>query len=115
MRIFLTGGTGFIGSHLLAELLRAGHEVVALRRCGSEPVIQLDQQPCWLERSLFQLTVKELAQVDVVVHLASAGVSPQLEGARADQCGGRPAPHPAGPSSGCAALYRSRNLFRIRI
>jgi uncharacterized protein YbjT (DUF2867 family) len=32
MRIFLTGATGFIGSHVLALALKAGHEVVALVR-----------------------------------------------------------------------------------
>lgn len=32
MRIFLTGGTGFIGAALLQELLQAGHDVDALAR-----------------------------------------------------------------------------------
>jgi nucleoside-diphosphate-sugar epimerase len=32
MRVFLLGGTGFIGSHVLARLVAAGHEVVALAR-----------------------------------------------------------------------------------
>ena len=31
-RIFLTGGSGFVGSHVLPALLEAGHEVVALAR-----------------------------------------------------------------------------------
>ena len=77
MRILLTGGTGFIGSHLLGELLQAGHEVVAVRRPGSEPVIPLEQQPIWLERSLLDLIANDLAGLEVVIHLASAGVSPQ--------------------------------------
>ena len=34
--VFLTGGTGFLGSSLAAELLRRGHTVRALVRPGSE-------------------------------------------------------------------------------
>ena len=36
MRVFLTGGTGLIGSHLAHHLLTEGHEVVALVRPSSD-------------------------------------------------------------------------------
>jgi len=36
MRVFLTGGTGLLGSHTAALLAREGHEVVALCRCGAD-------------------------------------------------------------------------------
>jgi nucleoside-diphosphate-sugar epimerase len=36
MRVFLTGGTGLLGSHTAALLLQEGHEVVALCRCGTD-------------------------------------------------------------------------------
>jgi len=77
MKLFLTGGTGFIGSHLLAELLQSGHEVVSLRRAGSKPVLLQNQEPIWLERTFFELTTSDLEGVEAVIHLASAGVSPQ--------------------------------------
>ncbi len=36
MKVFVTGGTGFVGSHVLKQLSSAGHEIVALVRPGSE-------------------------------------------------------------------------------
>jgi len=36
MNIFVTGGTGFIGQHVIAALLAKGHSVQALIRPGSE-------------------------------------------------------------------------------
>ncbi len=35
-RIFITGGTGYLGREVIPELLRRGHEVRALVRAGSE-------------------------------------------------------------------------------
>jgi nucleoside-diphosphate-sugar epimerase len=40
-------------------------------------VIVLESAPIWLERPLLQLTADDLEAVEVVIHLASAGVSPQ--------------------------------------
>lgn len=36
MRIFITGGTGFVGQNLVRQLVAAGHTLVALARPGSE-------------------------------------------------------------------------------
>lgn len=78
MRLFLTGGTGFIGSHVLAAALAAGHQVRALRRSpASAPVIPLHRQPQWCEGDLLTLPASALEGVEAVLHLASAGVSPK--------------------------------------
>lgn len=79
MKVLLTGATGFIGSHLLAKLLHEGHEVLAVRRAGSKPVIPLGQGqgPIWLDGTFFELSTSDLVGVEAVIHLASAGVSPQ--------------------------------------
>jgi NADH dehydrogenase len=38
MTVFLTGGTGFVGSYVLQALLRAGHDVRCLMRDPSDPL-----------------------------------------------------------------------------
>jgi nucleoside-diphosphate-sugar epimerase len=79
MRIFLTGSTGFIGSHVLVQSMAKGHEVVALRRTSaSTPVIKLANEPTWIDGSLASLRPHHLEGSDVVIHLACAGVSPKL-------------------------------------
>lgn len=75
MRILLTGGTGFIGSHFLDQALVSGHTVLALRRSpASRPRIQIDRQPEWLDRQLDEVTLSEIDGCDVLVHLAAHSV-----------------------------------------
>jgi len=78
MRLFLTGSTGFIGSHVLSAALAAGHEVRALQRSAtSVPLIPLPRQPIWCEGDMNSSDAEWLEGVDVVLHLASVGVSPK--------------------------------------
>ena len=49
MRVFLTGGTGLLGSHLAHELRRHGCEVVALHRRDSGTLF-LEENECELVR-----------------------------------------------------------------
>jgi UDP-glucose 4-epimerase len=78
MRLFLTGGTGFIGSYVLRAALASGHQVRALRRSSTaRPVIDLPCEPQWVTGTLQTLDPVQMAGVDAVIHLASAGVSPK--------------------------------------
>lgn len=44
MRVAIIGGTGFVGGHLTAALLAAGHELSLLVRPGSESKVQADDR-----------------------------------------------------------------------
>ncbi|OWY37863.1 hypothetical protein CEK28_14520 [Xenophilus sp. AP218F] len=84
MKIFVTGGTGFVGSHFLQQALAAGHEVVAQRRPGSRPRLALQHEPVWVDRMLDQDFTAELAGCNAVVHLASHTPNPPY--ASLDEC-----------------------------
>lgn len=71
MKIFVTGGTGFIGSHFVMKCLAEGHSVRALRRAGSKPRVQLHKHPEWLEYPFEKLEEKDFDGCDVLVHLAA--------------------------------------------
>ncbi len=77
MTLFLTGGTGFIGSHFLRAALVAGHRVVALRRSGARPCLPLAAEPQWLDGALDTVPADALRGCDALVHFAALGVSPQ--------------------------------------
>lgn len=47
MRVYLTGGTGLLGSHLASELRAQGHEVVALHRAAAN-TLALEEAECEL-------------------------------------------------------------------
>ena len=79
MRLLITGATGFIGSYVLSAAIRAGHDVLALRRTvTSDTVIILESQPEWLCCDLADVDAAVLNDIDVVIHLAACGVSPKV-------------------------------------
>jgi len=75
MRIFLTGGTGFIGSHFIRHALHSGHKVIAMRRPGSVARINLTNQPDWHNGQMTDDFSKALKVCDAFVHLAANGVA----------------------------------------
>lgn len=71
MKVFLTGGTGFVGSTILQRLLKAGHRVRCLIRHGSEDKITVAKG---VEIHRGDATAPEslkgaLAGCDAVIHL----------------------------------------------
>ncbi|MGE0039730.1 MAG: NAD-dependent epimerase/dehydratase family protein [Vicinamibacterales bacterium] len=72
MRIFLTGGTGYIGSAVLDALLRAGHGVTAMVRDPekAEKLANRGATPLMGELGLPKTYRAALAAADTVVHTA---------------------------------------------
>ncbi len=74
MKIFLTGGTGFIGSHLINSLHESGHSVFCLIRKDSSSQTHFKKQPKWVEGELGNGSFQNLPNCDLVIHLAASGV-----------------------------------------
>ena len=71
MRIFLTGGTGFIGSHILNESVNYDYKIIALKRESSLTKVKLLTNPNWKFGSLNKVEEKYFKNIDTVLHLAS--------------------------------------------
>jgi NADH dehydrogenase len=71
MKVFVTGGTGFVGREILAQLLRAGHTVRALVRQGSTAKLdepgKIDVHPGDITDA--ESLVGALEGCDAVIHL----------------------------------------------
>jgi len=76
VKFAVTGGTGFVGSHFLNELLGHGHDVLALKKPTAVPRIALHSEPAWIEGGFEAFDERSLAGVDCLVHLAAHGVDP---------------------------------------
>jgi nucleoside-diphosphate-sugar epimerase len=88
MKIALTGATGFVGSHILAELVSHGHEVTALVRDDTEAtsVTASEATPAIVDLYDRSAVVKLFNDADGAVHTASPGdeTSAQLDSAVVD-------------------------------
>lgn len=71
MKIFVTGGTGFVGQEVIQQLLKADHDVICLARGGSAQ--KLEQHPRLSfhkgDATLPESLKKGLEGCDAVIHL----------------------------------------------
>lgn len=77
MKVFLTGGTGFLGRHVLAALARKNHSVLLLHQKDPDrDLLERSGVRC-LEGRLDGDWASALAECDTLLHLAAVGVSPK--------------------------------------
>ena len=71
-KIFVTGGTGLVGSHLLRELALQSHDVVALYR-GVIPPQQFSDKVNWIKGDILDVILLDEAMVNIdeVYHCAA--------------------------------------------
>ena len=75
MKVALTGATGFVGSHVLTELRKHGHEVTALVRDDGQADIIAGRGATWAVADLYDRPAVAglLSNADGVIHTASPG------------------------------------------
>jgi len=78
MKLLVTGGTGFIGSHLIPKLLRAGHRLTVItRNPDAIETTSWASQVKWIQADIYQLDEAWLGKIgehDALVHLAWHGL-----------------------------------------
>ena len=69
MRVFVTGGTGFVGREVVRQLTAAGHQVRALVRSGSEEKLPVEVETQIGDVADLDSFGKALAGCDAAIHL----------------------------------------------
>jgi nucleoside-diphosphate-sugar epimerase len=75
MKVALTGATGFIGSHVLTDLYKHGHDVTALVRDGDQADVVASRGATPIVVDLYDrpTVVRILGDADGAIHTASPG------------------------------------------
>ena len=74
MRILVTGGAGFIGSHIVDTYIEAGHEVFVVDDLSTGKIANLHPRAHFLHADILDLAVRKLIsaeQIEVVNHHAA--------------------------------------------
>lgn len=76
MKIFVTGATGYLGYHFVKAALRAGHEVLCLRRETSKSLFEpsLEEKVQWVINNDTMKEIVKSFKPDVLFHAAWGGV-----------------------------------------
>ena len=69
MKVFVTGGTGYMGSRLIPLLVQRGHEVKALVRKGSETKLPAGTTPVVADPLRMDSYTEQVRGSDTFVHL----------------------------------------------
>ena len=77
MNIFISGGTGFIGSHLINRINTKKNNIYGSKRENSNPRITLNNNLYWTSTTNSSELSKFLKTCDIFIHCAVKGVSPQ--------------------------------------
>lgn len=76
MKILLTGGTGFLGSHLTSFLLGCGHEIIVLKRSTSNisRIASIIKSITTYDIDIVDLEVpfRENREIDAIIHTATS-------------------------------------------
>ena len=73
MKIFITGGAGYIGSHVSLQLLNAGHEITIYDDLSLSSLKNIDKRAKFIKGSTLDISLLEkslLDDIDLVIHLA---------------------------------------------
>src|SRR5256886_17634635 len=75
MKVLISGGSGFIGSHLVKSLAKDGHDVVVLsRRLGTKDQPKGVRYVTWDARSTNGEWLAEVSGAQAVINLAGASI-----------------------------------------
>src|SRR5471030_1609945 len=69
MKVFITGGTGYMGSRLIPLLVQRGHEVKAVVRKGSENKLPVGTTPVGADPLRMDSYAEQVRGADTFVHL----------------------------------------------
>lgn len=77
MKVLVTGGAGFIGSHIVDQLLANGHEVVIIDNMSSGKEVNLHPKATFYRSNIEDLRVQEIFAMEkpeIVIHQAAQTV-----------------------------------------